>query len=164
MNAADFPSVTFLGALKTLREMPLIVRQAVAGASPEELRERISPDSFCLLEHACHLRDLEREGYLVRLRRMLSENDPRLSAFEGEAIARTRNYLEQNALEAEREFALARTEFLLLAGALQDGDMRRTGQFMGRQITVCDLLAMMVEHDREHREEIGALVALRGAL
>jgi hypothetical protein len=28
---------------------------------------------------------------------------------------------------------------------------------MGHTITVCDLLAMMVEHDRGHREEIEAL-------
>jgi hypothetical protein len=39
--------------------------------------------------------------------------------------------------------------------------MRRTGDFMGRTITVCDLLAMMAEHDAGHREEIAALAAAR---
>jgi hypothetical protein len=47
------------------------------------------------------------------------------------------------------------------AAKLGSMEMARTGTFMGRTITVCDLLAMMVEHDRGHREEIAALVAKR---
>jgi len=42
--------------------------------------------------------------------------------------------------------------------------MARTAVFLGRTITVCDLLAMIVEHDRGHREEIANLVSLRAAI
>ena len=154
MNAADFRSVTLPEALKRLGEMPAILRDAVAGATPAQLRLRPSAESFCLLEHACHLRDLEREGYAVRLARMLGEDVPLLPGFEGDVIARERDYMSQDAHVAAAEFETARAGFLDRARSLTGDEMSRTASFMGRTITVCDLLAMMVEHDRGHREEI----------
>ena len=157
MNAADFRSVTLPEALRRLAEMPAILRDKVAQATPARLRLRPNAESFCLVEHACHLRDLEREGYAVRLARMLAEAAPVLEGFEGDAIARERDYMSQDAHRAAAEFAAAREAFVARARALTGDEMSRTASFMGRAITVCDLLAMMVEHDRGHREEIDAL-------
>ena len=157
MNAADFRSVTLPEALKRLGETPAILRDAVAGATPAQLRRRPNAESFCLLEHACHLRDLEREGYAVRLGRMLDEDMPTLQGFEGDVIARERDYMSQDAHGAAAQFAQSRAAFLERARSLTGDEMSRTASFMGRTITVCDLLAMMVEHDRGHREEIEAL-------
>jgi len=157
MNAADFRSVTLPEALKRLGEMPAILRDAVAGATPAQLRHRPNAESFCLLEHACHLRDLEREGYAVRLTRMLDEDMPTLEGFEGDVIARERDYMSQDAQGAAAQFESARAAFLERARSLTGDEMSRTASFMGRTITVCDLLAMMVEHDRGHRREIEAL-------
>jgi hypothetical protein len=156
MNAADFRSIALPEALQRLGEMPAILRVALAQATPAQLRLRPAPESFCLIEHACHLRDLEREGYAVRLARMLDETTPLLPDFEGDVIARERDYMSQDAHAAAAQFALARAAFLERARSLTGEQMSRTGSFMGRTITVCDLLAMMVEHDRGHREEIEA--------
>ena len=161
MNAADFPNLSFPEALERLGAMPSALDAAFAGATDAQLRTRGAGDGFCLLEQACHLRDLEREGYHVRLQRMLAETHPRLAGFEGDVVARERDYMAQDPVEAARGFALARNRFLERARALTSDDMRRTGDFMGRSITVCDLLAMMVDHDAGHREEIAALVAGR---
>lgn len=144
--------------------MPRLLRAAIVDASPEELRVRTAAESFCLLEHACHLRDLEREGYAIRLRRMLEEERPALAGFEGDVVARERNYMAQDAHQAAAEFAIVRSAFIQRAEAMAAAQMARTAVFMGRTITVCDLLAMMVEHDREHREAIAELVAMRAAL
>ena len=157
MNAADFRSVALPEALKRLAEMPAILRDKVAQATPAQLRQRPNAESFCLTEHACHLRDLEREGYAVRLARMLEETTPLLAGFEGDVVARERDYLSQDAHDAAAQFAAARAAFLSRVEALTGDQMSRTASFMGRTITVCDLLAMMVEHDRGHREEIEAL-------
>ncbi len=164
MNAAAFQSITLPEALKRLGEMPRILGGAIVDASPEELRVRPEGDSFCLVEQACHLRDLEREGYAIRMRRMLEEDTPMLTGFEGDTVARERNYMAQDAYAAAAEFALARAAFIHRAESLTESQMGRTGLFAARTITVCDLLAMMVEHDRGHREEIAALVGLRAAL
>ena len=161
MNAADFQSIQLPEALRLLSEMPGILHAAIAGASVEQLRRKPGPELFSLVEHACHLRDLEREGYNLRLRRMLEHDHPTLAGFEGDVVARERNYLDQDASNAVAEFTVCRRAFLARAQALTREDMARTAGFMGRTITVCDLLAMMVEHDRGHREEIAALVAMR---
>ncbi len=161
MNAADFPSLSFPDALDRLRAMPSTLAAALEGVNDDELRRRVADEGFSMLEQACHLRDLEREGYGVRLSRMLSEAHPALAGFVGDVVARERNYMAQDALEAARDFAAAREHFLARAGALTADEMRRSGDFMGRSITVCDLLAMMVDHDEGHRQEIAALVAGR---
>jgi len=157
MNAADFRSVALPEALRRLAETPRILRDKMARATPAQLRLRPSEGSFCLVEHACHLRDLEREGYAVRLARMLEETMPTLEGFEGDVIARERDYMSQDGEVAAAQFAAARAAFLSRAEALSGDEMSRTASFMGRTITVCDLLAMMVEHDRGHREELEAL-------
>ena len=161
MNAADFPNLAFAEALERLGEMPFVLREALAGASDAHLRIRGADAGFCLVEHACHLRDLEREGYRVRLHRMLEESHPSLAGFEGDVVAREREYMAQDPHAAAHEFAAERMRFLDRARILTAGEMRRSGDFMGRSITVCDLLSMMVDHDKGHREEIAALLAAR---
>jgi len=140
--------------------MPSFLQAAIVRATPRGLRARTSPDAFCLIEHACHLRDLEREGYGVRLRRMLEESAPSLAGFEGDMVARQRNYMVQDPRDAAAEFAVARAAFVARAEALTDAEMARTASFGGRTIAMGDLFTMMVEHDEEHRVEIAALVQL----
>src|SRR4029453_10566259 len=49
-----------------------------------------SPGVFSLVEHCCHLRDLEEEGYTLRLRRMLRVGGPVLEGFGGRDVAARR--------------------------------------------------------------------------
>jgi len=161
MNAADFQSIQLPEALRLLAGMPAILHAAIDEAGAAQLRYKPAPDAFSLVEHACHLRDLEREGYNLRLHRMLEQENPTLAGFEGDVIARERNYMAQDAAQAAEQFAVSRAALVARAGTLTSAEMARYGTFMGRTITVCDLLAMMVEHDRGHREEIAALVAMR---
>jgi hypothetical protein len=158
MNAADFPRMGLAEAIERLDSMPGFLEAALAGATREEQRVRPDAESFCLLEHACHLRDLEREGYLVRVRRMLSEPAPALDSFDGAAVAAARDYLAQDAATAAREFAAARRELTGLLAPLTAEDLKREATFAGKRICFADLLAMMVDHDRGHREEIERLM------
>jgi hypothetical protein len=151
------------GDLDRLAEMPRILEAALANATIDDLRARAQPESFCLIEHACHLRDLEREGYAVRLHRLLTERAPVLEPFHGDAVARQRDYMAQNPREAAAEFALARSQFIVRAQALTQEQAARRATFAGRAITIPDLVAMMLEHDQEHAREIAALVGLRAA-
>jgi hypothetical protein len=145
--------------IEQLGGMPAYVEGAIAAAPPDKLRHKPSPDEFSLLEQACHLRDLEREGYLVRVRRMLAEKRPALESFDGAAVAAQRDYLSQDARIAAQEFSAARRELTGLLAPLTASDLAREGTFDGRAITLGELLAMMLEHDRGHRIEIEALLA-----
>ena len=158
MGAADIPRLGLAAAIEHLATMPAFVAAAIDAASRDELVFRPGEDEFSLVEQACHLRDLEREGYLARVRRMLAEDTPALDGFDGAAVARSRNYLAQDARAAARDFSAARRELLGLLAPLTPAQLGREATFEGRRIALGDLVAMIVEHDRGHREEIESLV------
>ena len=152
------PRLGFAEAIERLDAMPEFLGAAVDAVAPEEATARPGADEFSLVEHACHLRDLEREGYLARVRRILAESEPALAGFDGTAVAAERDYLSQDARAAAREFAAVRNEVCTLLGGLTLAQLERAATFGGERITLADLAAMMVEHDREHREEIERLM------
>ena len=151
--------MTLAESIGRLETMPAFVSAAVDGASADALAYRPGPDDFSLLEQACHLRDLEREGYLVRVRRLLTEREPELQPFDGAAVARERKYFEQDAKLAAQDFAAARRELTGLLAPLTEEDLARRARFGGESITFRRLVEMILEHDRGHREEIERLLA-----
>jgi uncharacterized damage-inducible protein DinB len=159
MNAADIPDVALRPAMESLARMPVYVCAAIDAASPATLLQHRVEGAFSLTEHACHLRDLEREGYLVRVKRILEEERPALEGFDGAAVARARDYPSQDGREAARDFAAARRGLIAILAPLDAASLAREGDFDGKRITLADLVAMVVDHDREHRQEIEALLA-----
>jgi hypothetical protein len=160
MNATDCPQVTLAEAIERLASMPAFLDTAIAGRDARSLRVRVAGSGdFSLVEHACHLRDLEREGYQVRLRRMLEEDRPELPGFAGGEVARERDYPRQDARAAAADFARARAELLAALAVLDARLLVREARFGDRLITVCGLVEMMDAHDAGHREEIARLVA-----
>lgn len=154
MNAAQVPSQGLASTLERLESMPAFLEAALHEAGEENHAARPSEDEFALVEHACHLRDLEREGYLVRIRRILTESQPALDGFDGRAVAAKRDYMAQDAHAAAQDFAAARRELLAILAPLSGDDLGRTATFSGRRITLADLVALIDAHDAEHREEI----------
>lgn len=158
MDVSDLPRVGFTEAIERLAGMPSFLEAALDAASGDELAFRPGEDEFSLVEQACHLRDVEREGYLVRVRRILAEDSPALEEFDGAAVARERDYLAQDARAAARDFAQARRSLTALLAPLGGAELNRIATFAGRRITLEDLIAMILEHDRGHREEIENIV------
>ena len=158
MNAADFPRIGLAESIHQLAAMPAFLEAAIDAAPRDALAARPGPEEFSLVEHACHLRDLEREGYLLRVRRVLAEARPALEPFDGAKVAAERDYLRQDARVAAREFAAARGELTGLLAPLTADDLRREARFGDQPVCLGDLIAMMVEHDRGHRDEIEQLV------
>lgn len=152
------PRLGLAEAIERLEGMPEFLRAAVDNAEPGHRVVRPEPGAFSLVEHACHLRDLEREGYLPRVRRMMEEPAPALEGFDGAAVAAARGYLAQDAVRAARDFEAARREVADRLSALTEPDLQRSGTFDGEPITLADVVAMMVEHDRGHRREIERLM------
>lgn len=142
--------------------MPAFVQAALGRAGPSRFATKPAGGGFSLVEHACHLRDLEREGYLLRIMRLLAEDRPVLEGFEGERVAAERGYLAQDAMAAAGEFAAARGEFVRIVRALGPRELAREGEFAGRAVTLAGVVAMAAGHDREHREDIDRLLAQLG--
>jgi hypothetical protein len=157
-DAADLPRSDLPGSIERLKEMPAFLEGALEAVPADEFLSRPAAGEFSLVEQACHLRDLEREGYLVRVRRILSETLPALETFDGTAVANARNYMAQDAHIAAQEFAAARREVTGLLAATTPDDLEREALFDDGRITLRDLVAMMEAHDRGHREEIERLI------
>jgi hypothetical protein len=157
MKTADCPPLALGEALESLAAMPdflaRALERAAAPASPA------ADGGFSLVEHACHLRDLEREGYLLRVRRLLEEDSPALAGFDGDRIARERGYRAQDAAAACADFALARAELVRRVRALGDAELCREGEFAGRRVSLADVVLMAAGHDAEHRADIDRLLA-----
>jgi hypothetical protein len=145
-------------AIGRLAAMPAFVQSALERLAPGAFATRPGPDEWAFVEQACHLRDVERDAFLVRVRRMLAETLPDLEPFFGDAVARERDYLAQDARGATRDFTAARAELVALLRSIAPADLDRPATFAGRRITLRDLVAMIDEHDREHRAQVEALV------
>lgn len=140
-----------------LADMPDYLARAFEGLSTGEAAEAGPEGGFGPVEQCWHLADLEREGFGVRIRRLLTEGEPRLPDFDGAAVARQRGYRSRSLAEGVAAFSAARRENLAALAAVRDEEWTRAGTQEGvGPVALCDIPAMMAEHDAGHRREIEA--------
>lgn len=141
--------------LERLSVMPSFLDDVFGGLSPAEALE--GADGFSPVEQCWHLADLEREGYAVRIRRLRNEVEPALPDFDGEQVARERNYKSLSLHDGLAAFRRARAENLAALRGLTSSEWERRGTQEGvGSVGLCDIPLMMSEHDAAHRAEIDA--------
>jgi hypothetical protein len=148
----------FDGLIAYLSETPAAIGRMIVGLADEDRRWKPTGAEFSLLENVCHLLDIEREGYAVRIERLLEEDGPTLADLDGSRLARERDYNNQNMEEALEEFARARDGNVRVAEGLSAAQLERPGtlETVG-PITLGGLFSMMRAHDEAHRREIEEL-------
>jgi len=140
-----------------LEEMPGFVEAALGALAAGEAVSRAADGTFAPVEQCWHLADLEREGFLARIRRLLSEDEPVLADFDGTRIAEERRYLSLSLADGLSAFRAARAETLALLRDVRGEAWQRAGTQEGvGKVMLCDLPAMIAEHDAAHRREIAA--------
>ncbi len=145
--------------LLTLESTPALLARAASELPEDMVRQRGTARGFSLVEHVWHLADLEREGYGTRIRRLLTEDEPRLSNFDGDRVARERLYQRRDLAEGLLAFTSARTRNLQTLRDLSPSDWNRTGEQEGvGVVALADVPLMMAEHDRAHGLEVAELV------
>jgi hypothetical protein len=93
--------------------------------------EGVPSEPFTAIEQVCHVRDIEIDGYHVRIRRILSEINPTLESIDSESLAKQRSYATSSAAEAFAVFRAARAKTIGLISALNAAQFSRTGVFEG---------------------------------
>lgn len=93
-----------------LRSLPNELDDLLNGLDEETMRWRPIPNKWSIKEIMCHLRDMEREAYLARYRKILSEQNPVLPNVDQDRLAIERDYLNQDVKAALAEFKALRTE------------------------------------------------------
>jgi hypothetical protein len=143
--------------LSELEDMPRQLERALRliprdrlGWKPESW-DGSPAETFSVLEHVCHLRDIERDGYHVRIQRMLDESNPSLVSLDGYEIARERRYDTADLAEALADFRRARAVTLGRLADISDVELARAGEFAeyGR-LTLRALIHYLRSHDQQH--------------
>src|ERR1044071_8397645 len=93
-----------------LKSLPNELEDLLKDLDEETLRWRPIPNKWSVKEIMCHLRDMEREAYLARYRKLLSEENPTLQNVDQDRIAYERDYINQDAEAALEEFKRLREE------------------------------------------------------
>ncbi|WP_280153408.1 DinB family protein [Piscinibacter sp. XHJ-5] len=144
--------------IEQLQAFPARVARFVAGFPAARQRTRPPGGGFSLVEHLCHLRDLEREGYATRIRRILDEDLPELSEIDGSTLALERDYQQQDPGAALRDWQAARELTVALLREHLPRDGQRKGIFGGFGVlTLASLAEGIAAHDRSHWDELQAL-------
>ena len=144
-----------LDLIESLRRTPDEVAALVDGLSRQTLIAKNSPDEFSALENVCHLRDIEIEGYTVRVKRILTEDKPVLPDIDGGLLAIERDYNSQSLTEALDAFAKARQGNVSALAGLNRNEFDREGVMEGvGDVTLGKLLLMMRDHDDGHLDDL----------
>ena len=145
--------------LDALQTFPERVSTFVAAFPARHRQTRAGSGHFSLVEHLCHLRDLEREGYALRIRRILAEDMPQLSEIDGATLAEQRGYQAQDPIAALDDWCAARGETAALLRRALPEHASRTGIFGGfGALTLGELASGIAAHDQGHWEELQALL------
>jgi hypothetical protein len=151
-----------LSALDVAALLRAVAAQLTAelSALPEVVvRHHPAAGEWCAKEVLGHLIEAERRGFAGRIRTILAEDRPTFVGWEPADVARERRDCEQDVRELLVEFGALRDESANLVAALHVADLSRGGDHpkVGF-LTVGDLLAEWVHHDRNHLRQIHANV------
>ncbi|HEU4391991.1 MAG TPA: DinB family protein, partial [Blastocatellia bacterium] len=135
-----------------------VVSRLCSGLTRAQQTWKPSDSDFSVLENICHLRDVEAEGYAVRIERILIEKEPELADLDGSRLAAERNYNSADLAKALVEFGVARERSLSLLRGAAPASLERRGNLEGAGlIRLSELVTRIVEHDRSHIEELEKL-------
>jgi len=103
----------------------------------------------------CHLRDVEIEVYLPRVRMVISEINPFLPGVDTDPWAAERNYVSQDPKEALHSFVNARMELITMLKTLDPAGWDRQARhaILG-PTTLRELVNILLSHDRLHIQQI----------
>ena len=137
---------------------------AFLGLQLEQLTSMPENDKSPLAEHAWHVRDCESDLYGMRIQRVLQEAEPYLEPISVSHWPEERSYLTKPVQQANREFRELRESLVKQLQTTQASALERTCRRTdGRRSAVTDLIAELLEHDRDHRRRIAAILARRVA-
>jgi FMN phosphatase YigB (HAD superfamily) len=141
--------------LAVLRSTPAAIAALTAHLSEQRWQCQPEPGEWCLTEIMCHLRDVDREVNLGRLRKVLAEANPFLAAEVTDKWAEERKYGEQDGPRALDEFIAARKDLLALLDGLDPADWSRKARHaIFGPTTFQELVKFVAGHDRLHVQQV----------
>lgn len=143
-----------------LLEMPDFLERALGGFTHEQLTEIPENDNSPLAEHAWHVRDCDEELYGMRIRKVLEESNPFIEPMSVNHWPMQRSYLTKSVAQAIGEFRAIREGLVeTLRAAPITAFERKCRRADGTTSSIADLIYELLDHDRDHRVRIAAILA-----
>jgi hypothetical protein len=157
-------------SIESLRAFPETLRTFVATLPREALDwapkswEGIPSEELTIRQQLCHLRDIEAEGYIVRFKRVLAEQNPTLASIDTYALIEPRNYDRTDIAAALDAFTAARKQTMQILAAVEPEHFARRGAFEGYgEVTLAGLIHYLCSHDQQHLAGIQWLLGQHAA-
>ncbi len=145
--------------LSTLEETASQLKGALAGV-PKKLQQwNPAPGKWSIQQIICHMRDMEKEAYFTRYKRILEEDNPSLPDLDGDTLALERGYQDLKLGEVQRDWKRARKESIKLLKRVKGAQWRCVGTHeTDGPLTMEELLHRhAVGNDRAHLNQIQAI-------
>jgi hypothetical protein len=145
--------------LDILRATPAALKADLKGLPRAVLLWTPAPGKWSILEIVCHMRDMERDAYLTRYKRILAEDTPLLPDADGDLYSLENDYRAQKLSEVLRDWTRLRREVLRLLAKVKREEWDRAGvhETAGR-LTMSDFVRRhAIGNDEAHLGQIAAI-------
>ena len=137
-----------------------MIRALLSGITQAEAQVKPAPESWSILEVACHLYDEEREDFREHLDFILHRQNEEYHAIDPQAWITERNYNQQDFLQMQGKFFAERQKSLAWLQEMSGSDWDITYTSDYGSLTAGEMFSCWVAHDNLHLRQ---LVELRRA-
>jgi len=129
---------------------PSVLRQAVAGLSPDQLKARPVPGKWSTLEVVCHLADFD-PILADRMKRIIALDKPMLMGADENRFVAALRYHDRDVEEELQLMELTRRQMGRILASLAAETWTRTGIHSERgELTLLRVLELAANHIRHH--------------
>jgi len=143
--------------LRALADFPAQLEAHYAAFAPQFTHwappswDGVPSEPLTAIEQLCHVRDIEIDGYQVRIRRTLAETHPTLASIDTDALVRERAYARDEPARVLAAFRAARVQTLAMIAGLSEAQWARSAVFEGYgPLTLRSLIHYLCSHDQQH--------------
>ncbi len=155
----ELPGCTLGDLERMLTATPAMVWAELQGMSDALRRWRPAPREWCALEVVGHLTETDLRAFINRIVLVRSEPGAAFELWDPDAVEAALRDDEKTAEDVLDEFARVRAVGVGVVRELTPDDLRLAGPHpIVGELTVANLLAEWVAHDRAHLEQIGRIV------
>lgn len=144
----------------TLRATPAALTAPLTALPSHVWHAKTTPEQWTLTETICHMRDVEKNVNLPRLKQILHEDSPFLTGVDTDAWIEAYHYENEDGLAAFETFVTYRLETLAMLESLFDEDWQRPARHaIFGPTNLQEIAHFIAEHDRLHIRQIHPLLA-----
>jgi len=142
-------------SIAILRSTPAVLDGLTRGLPESNWKRRPEEGEWSITEVLCHLRDVDAEVNLPRLKTVIETTNPFIAGQDTDPWAESRKYYLQDGKQAFIDFVAARHKVVKLLEALAPADWDRPARHaIFGPTTLQELVKIQAAHDRLHQKQV----------